>query len=165
MAAHRLKQSASIAAPPPEVFDLVDDHARYYAHVLRLARLLGGRLDLRMDGDEARKAGSRITLAGRLFGQPLLLEEVVTRREPPYAKSWETVGTPRFLIVGGYRHDVRIEPDGGGSRLHAAFEYDLPAGGWLRRKIGDVYGRKCVRELVQSAAKHFQRRTRRPAQA
>ena len=40
---------------------------------------------------------------GRILGLKLSLDEVVTERDPPARKVWETVGVPRLLVIGPYR--------------------------------------------------------------
>jgi hypothetical protein len=44
-------------------------------------------------------------MSGRVAGLALLVEEVVTERNPPYLKVWETRGHPRLLVIGDYRLD------------------------------------------------------------
>lgn len=145
-------------APPSEVFAHVDDHARFYAHVVSLSRLAGG-LRLEMDAQQGRAVGSQMRLSGRFFGKRLALEEVVTRREPPRLKEWETVGEPRFLFVGPYRMAVHVDPEGEGSRLRFALDYEAPAGsGPLRRALCRSYAKTCAREMLKQARRRFARR-------
>lgn len=153
-------EEASVVVPakPADVFDHVDDHERFYSHVVRLSKVAGG-LALDMDASQGRAVGSRMRLAGTFFGARLALEEVVTRREPPHVKTWETVGEPRFLIVGRYRMSVHVEPEGEGSLLRFALDYDEPRGsGPARRALCRSYARTCAREMIALTRKRFARR-------
>lgn len=113
-----------------------------------------------VEADEAngQAVGSHIRMGGRVLGLRLSLDEVVTRRDPPSDKVWETVGTPRLLVIGAYRMGVHIEPEGGGSRLQVFIDYDLPTGWatyWLGRLFGGVYARWCVRQMLTGASARF----------
>lgn len=93
-----------------------------------------------------------------MFGVRLFLDEVVTRRDPPREKTWETTGTPRLLVIGKYRMGFQITPDKPGSRLRVFIDYDLPTGWvtyWLGRLFGGTYAKWCVAEMLSGAARHF----------
>jgi hypothetical protein len=94
----------------------------------------------------------------RVFGLQLFLDEVVTRREPPFLKVWETVGTPRLLVIGAYTMGLAITPRGSGSELRVFLDYDLPTSwplSWLGRLFGGVYARWCVTQMLTGASQHF----------
>ena len=107
--------------------------------------------------------GSQIRIDGGVFGLRLFLDEVVTRREPPFHKEWETVGTPRLLVIGAYRMGVHIAAENSGSSLRVFIDYDLPTGWatyWLGRVFGGVYAKWCVRQMLAGASAHFAVRKR-----
>lgn len=150
------KDSTFILAPAQDVFAYVDDHVNYYSHVIKFARMVGGRMDLQMDEGRGQVVGSHIRLFGKVFGKSLSLEEVVTRREPPHIKSWETIGIPKFLIVGQYQYNVQIESQSNGSMLRVSFDYDPPKqSGWLRRQVGSVYAKLCAKEMTKVTRNYF----------
>lgn len=150
------EDSSLIPAPVEDVFDYIDDHSNYYSHVIKFARLMGGDMEIRFDDGSARRTGSHVYLEGKLFGKSLSLEEVITDREPPHSKSWETVGVPKFLIIGQYRYELQIEQEGEATLLRVSFSYDPPSGrSRLRRAIGDIYAEKCAKEMVKVAHSHF----------
>lgn len=153
------EESVFIPAPVQDVFEYVDDHANYYSHVIKFARMVGRRMDLQMDEGHGQSVGSHIWLSGKVLGKSLSLEEVIKRREPPRIKTWETVGVPKFLIVGQYQYDVQIEPQGNGSMLHVSFDYDPPKeSGWLRQLVGRVYAKLCAREMAKVTRGYFTKR-------
>ena len=140
-----------VAAPPAEVFALLDDHARLSAHMTRRSWMMAGsRMAIDLDAQGGRAVGSKIRLHGRILGIPLDVEEVVTEREPPYAKAWETIGSPRLLVVGPYRMGFRLEPRGDASALTVFIDYEAPAGALSR-----AYARWCTERMARDARAHF----------
>lgn len=111
-----------------------------------------------LDDGRGQKVGSRIRLAGKVFGIELSVAEVVTERNPPHRKVWETTGSPRLLVIGHYRMGFELSPRGENSMLRVFIEYELPAGPaarWLGRLFGDSYASWCTRRMVDDAVKHF----------
>jgi hypothetical protein len=151
-----------VKAPPELLFDHLDDVHRLSGHMSRSsAMMLGSRMNIELDAAAGRAVGSKIRLAGRVLGIPLLLEEVVTEQVPPKRKVWQTIGTPQLLVLSHYTMGYEIAPEGAASRLRVFIDYGLPAGGmsrWLGRLLGRVYARWCTRQMVKDAVAHFNRR-------
>ena len=113
-----------------------------------------------LDEGRGRQVGSRIRLAGRVFGVELSVEEIVTERSPPLRKVWETIGTPRLLVIGHYRMGFELAAQGSSSMLRVFIDYALPQRApvwWLGRLLGRQYARWCTQRMVEDAAKHFAR--------
>lgn len=153
--------TALIAAAPEEVFAFIDDHSRFASHMSGSSWMMGGgRMVMEVDAAKGQAVGSHIRLTGRAFGFRLLLDEVVTRRTPPAVKLWETVGSPKLLVIGTYRVGAEIWPASQGSRVRVFIDYDLPTGptlvlGWL---FGALYAKWCVKQMLAGASDHFRRR-------
>ena len=115
-----------------------------------------------MDRGLGRVLGSRVTLAGRVLGATLHLEEIVSERTPPSHKAWETIGEPRLIVIGPYRMGFDIDEQGPDSVLRIFIDYELatwrPA--WLGRRLGDWYAKWCVERMAQDAAACFSRAIR-----
>src|SRR5262245_5335298 len=140
MAARHREASSVIAALPNEVFAFVDDPAQFSSHMGESSMMMGGGgMSVEVDAGKGQAVGSHIRLSGRVFGMRLFLDEVVTRREPPFEKIWQTVGTPRLLVIGTYTLGVQVTPDKDGSRLRVFIDYDLPMG-WATYWLGYVFG-------------------------
>ena len=115
-------------------------------------------MTIEVDAGRGQVIGSRIRLSGRAFGIRLFVEEVVTERDPPHRKVWETVGQPRLLVIGHYRMGYDIAPQGRGSQFRVFIDYALPEvapARWLSRMFGGVYARWCTRRMVNDAVAHF----------
>ena len=148
-----------IDAPPEQVFAFVDDHSRLSSHMGESSWMMGGgRMAVELDDAKGQAVGAHIRLSGRVFGVRLFLDEVVTRRDPPFAKVWETVGTPKLLVIGAYTMGVHVAPANRGSQLRVFIDYDFPTGWatyWLGRLFGGIYARWCVTQMLSGASAHF----------
>ena len=149
----------AIPASPEGVFAFVDDQSRLSSHMSQSSWMMGGgRMSIDLDEAKGQAVGSHIQLSGRVFGIRLFLDEVITRRDPPREKTWQTVGTPRLLVIGNYRMGLQITPGRPGSRLRVFIDYDLPTGWvtyWLGRLFGGLYARWCVAQMLSAASRHF----------
>ena len=115
-------------------------------------------MEIGLDADGGRKVGSRIRLAGRVFGIELSVEEIVTERDPPRRKVWETTGSPRLLVIGHYRMGFELSPRGSECALRVFIEYALPAQAparWLGRLFGGYYAKWCTRRMVDDTVAYF----------
>jgi hypothetical protein len=148
---------ARIAAPAAAVFAHVDDHARLSSHMEKPSWWMGGgRMRLELDEGLGQRVGSHIRMSGRAFGVALALDEVVTQRRPPYRKVWQTVGTPRLIVIADYRMGLEIADAPSGSTLRVFIDYALPQH-WFpfRTFLARLYARWCTRRMARDAAVHF----------
>lgn len=150
-------RGAALSASPQEVFSFIDDHTRLTEHMSRSSWMMGGgRVRTEFDELGGHAVGSHIRMAGRAFGFRLYLDEVITRYEPPTRKSWQTVGTPELVIIGGYRMDVAISGDPSGARLRVSIDYDMPiANRFLGVLFARAYAIWCVGKMVGDAQGRF----------
>lgn len=151
--------SAFLPARAESVFEHLDDHTRLAAHMSKSSwKMGGGRMETMFDENQGRRVGSRIRLAGRVFGIALLVDEIVTERDPPYRKIWQTVGTPRLLVIGEYRFGFEVTPQDGGSMLRVFIDYALPQKGWARWfgiPAANYYARWCTQQMLGDADSYF----------
>lgn len=103
--------------------------------------------------------GSHIRLSGRVFGVGLYVEEVVTEREPPRRKEWETIGRPNLLVIGDYRMGFEVIPQPNGSQFRVFIDYALPKKApfrWLGYLFGKSYAKWCTRQMAEGVAAYFE---------
>ena len=154
------ESNGHVQSPMDQVFAHVDDHTRLSSHMSEPSwRTGGGRLETELDEGRGQKVGSRIRLSGRVFGVELSVEEIVTERNPPRRKVWETTGAPKLLVIGHCRMGFELSPQGNGSMLRVFIDYALPERGlarWLGRLFGRYYARWCTQQMVDDAVKHFE---------
>ncbi len=156
---HRAERNAAVSASPEQVFALLDDHNRLASHMSRSSwQMGGGSMKTIFNESGGQNIGSHIRMSGRVLGIKLSLYEVVTERDPPTRKVWETVGTPRLLVSGSYRMGFELTPVPTGSQLRVFIEYALPIPWlehWLGRLFGGYYARWCTHRMVNDAVQHF----------
>lgn len=158
--AHPDETTTEVHAAPNRLFDHLDDHARLGSHMEKPSMMMmGGRMTYEFDAAKGRAVGSVIEMSGSFLGLTLSVQEVVTEREPPRRKAWETRGQPHILIIGRYRMGFEIAPSGDGSDLRVFIEYDPPSspfGRLLGSALAPLYARWCVRRMADDARKRFQ---------
>jgi hypothetical protein len=93
---------------------------------------------------------------GSAFGLKLVVDEVVTERDPPRRKVWRTVGRQRLIVMESYEMGFEVEPQDSGSRLKVWIDYDpgRTLGRWFPA-LAQMYARWCVGRMVEDAAAAF----------
>ena len=150
--------TVTLGASPEVAFAYLDDFNNLSSHMTkRSAMMVGSKMIIGTDEQHGRAVGSRVRMDGRIAGLALSLEEVVTEREPPSRKAWETVDA-HLLLVGQYRLGFELSTEGQGSRLRVFIDYELPrkgAGRLLGRYLGASYARWCTERMASDAAARF----------
>ncbi len=156
------EESVLIPASPRDLFSYIDDHKSFSSHMGKSSWMMGGgKMEVSVDEGGGQKVGSHIRLNGTAFGIKLFLNEVVTHYEPPLLKTWETVGTPKLLVVGSYRMGTEIKPKDTRSLLRVYIDYDLPiTNAWLGQLFSSFYAKWCVQQMLKGASVHFANRKR-----
>ena len=153
-------ESIALAEAPVDlVFAYLDDPKALAAHMGESQMMMmGSHMLIDVDADGGRVVGSKIRMHGSMMGIALSLEEAITERQVPTRKVWETIGTPRLLVMSHYRMGFELAPKGDSSLLRVFIDYSLPAtapASWLGRLLGGVYARWCTKQMADDAAKHF----------
>jgi len=120
--------------------------------------MAGSRMALELDASQGRAVGAAIRMGGRVLGIALSLDEIVTERNPPRRKVWETTGTPKLLVIGHYRMGFDLTPQGNSSLLRVFIDWALPEtrpARWLGRAFGGLYARWCTKRMAGDAEEHF----------
>lgn len=159
MPTRRYESKGLVRTTVDQVFSHIDDHSRLSSHMSKSSwKMGGGRMQTELDEGQGKKIGSRIRMAGRVFGIEVSVEEIVTERSPPHRKVWETTGIPKLLVVGHYRMGFELSPQENGSMLRVFIDYALPERAparWLGRIFGQYYAQWCTQQMVDDAIKHF----------
>lgn len=142
-----------------QVFAFLDDPKALAAHMTESSMLmLGSRMSIDVDAGGGRLIGSKVRMHGRMLGIRLSLEDVITKRQVPAMKVWETIGTPKLLVISQYRMGFEVTRNGASSLVRVFIDYSLPIkppGLWFGYLLGAVYARWCTRQMVMGAARHF----------
>lgn len=151
--------TTQIQAPIDKVFTFLDDPLALSAHMGKSSMMmLGSSMAVDVDAGGGQVLDSKISMHGRMLGIPLSLEEVITERQEPHKKLWETIGTPQLLLIDHYRMGFELTPKDDASLVRVFIDYSLPPtapGSWLGRLLGGFYARWCTKKMASDAAKHF----------
>ena len=149
---------ARVAGEPHKVFAHLDDQTRLAEHMSKPSLMMGGgKMTYEFDEQKGQSVGSHIRMGGSAFGLQLSLDEVVTERIPPRRKVWQTVGTPRLVVIGSYEMGFELSATDQGSALRVWIDYELPPRGLGRfvPALGDAYARWCVNRMASDAILAF----------
>jgi hypothetical protein len=148
------EESRLVPLPPESVFKQIDNHKNFSSHMNKSSWMMGGgSMKTKMDEGEGKQLGSHIVMEGTVMGMKVSLDEVVTKREPPYKKEWKTVGNPKLIVIGQYVMGVNIVAQGNGSKLIVFIDYEYPDKNvWLGKFFGKIYAKWCVRQMVNGVA-------------
>jgi uncharacterized protein YndB with AHSA1/START domain len=148
--------SALLDAPLERVFDYLDDFRKLSSHMQQRSGMMAGSgMTIETDERDGRTVGSEVRMHGRMMGVALSLTEVVTEREPPLRKAWQTTDA-RLMVIGQYRLGFELTPEGTGTRARIFIDYALPERvRWLGVLFARTYARWCVGRMAADAARHF----------
>ena len=153
------ESSRIVAASAAVLFAHLDDHNRLAGHMSQSSWLMAGsRMEIELDTAKGRAIGSHIHLRGRVLGIPIHVAEVVIEHGPPLRKVWETIGTPKLLVIGPYKMGFEITSQGASSLFRVFIDYDLPGPLLLRllgRLLGGFYARWCTESMASDTAAFF----------
>lgn len=151
------EESILILRGAEEIFAYIDDHKNLSSHMGESSWMMAGsRMETSIDSGHGQEIGSHIKMNGRIFGINLFLDEIVTRREPPLRKEWETVGNLKLLVIGRYRMTFKVKPQDSNSLFRVSIDYNLPDTNiWLGWLFGGIYAKWCVRQMIRGVQKHF----------
>lgn len=152
------ESAVTLNASPETAFAYLDDFRKLSAHMEKSSAMtMGSKMRITTDALDGRAVGSRVRMGGKMLGMTLSLEEVVTERQPPFKKAWQTVDA-KLLVIGQYQLGFVLSPSGDRSLLRVFIDYELPHQGfarWLGKLFGKTYARWCVERMVNDAAAHF----------
>ena len=154
--ARREEVSVVLAAPIEAVFDYLDDFRKLSAHMeQRSGMMAGSRMTIEIDEGGGRAVGSQVRMHGRMLGIALSLTEVVTERQPPARKAWQTTDA-RLLVIGPYRLGFELVPRVDATLARVFIDYALPERRrWLGVLFARIYARWCVGRMAADAARRF----------
>ena len=120
--------------------------------------MMGTSMKTIVDEGRGQTIGSHIRMNAKIMGVKLLLDEIVTERQPPFHKVWETVGRQKLVVIDCYRLGFDITQRDKSSELRVFIDYDLPAtplSRGLGLMLGKFYAKWCVQQMVNDMRKYF----------
>ena len=94
------ENAVTLNASPETAFAYLDDFRKLSAHMEKSSAMtMGSKMRITTDALDGRAVDSRVRMDGKMLGMTLSLEEVVTERQPPFKKTWQTVDA-KLLVIG-----------------------------------------------------------------
>lgn len=155
---HHAESIALVSAQADQVFAYLDDPRALAAHMGESSMMMGSSMRTEIVSGDGRAIGSTNRMSGRMLGISLSLDEVVRERESPHRKQWETVGSPKLIIIGHYRMGFEVTPLGESSQVRVFIDYRRPAsvlGYCLGILLGGFYARWCTKQMTNDAVRYF----------
>lgn len=157
-----LKKVVTINAPVETAFNYLDDLSKTGMHMSEnSAMMMGGKLKLEHLPGPEKGTGAKYRWSGKMMGLPLDFTVEVTKWIKNQEKTWETTGTPKMIILGWYRMNLKTEPAGaGGTRASLGIEYTPPEGlfyRFLSAILAPFYARWCVSRMLADAKRAFEK--------
>lgn len=148
----------ALGVPQEAVFAYLDDFRKLSSHMEeRSGMMAGSKMTIEMDERGGKSVGSKVRMSGSMCGMTLSLEEVVTEREPPRRKAWETQSAS-LIVIGRYRLGFELFPDSGRTKARFFIDYALPdraPARWLGMLLARTYARWCVGRMASDAARRL----------
>ena len=153
------ESTALVGAQAAQVFAYLDDPRALAAHMGKSSMMMmGSSMRTEIVSGDGHAIGSTIRMSGNMLGISLSLDEVVRERESPHRKQWETVGSPKLIIIGHYRMGFEVTPVGESSQVRVFIDYRRPAsvlGYCLGILLGGFYARWCTKQMTNDAVRYF----------
>lgn len=153
------EESVTLPVGAQEVFSYADDFSKLSSHMNKSSSMMmRGSMETLLDEGRGQSIGSHVRMKGKMMGVQLLLDEIITERQAPHHKAWETIGRQRLLVIDSYRLGFDITERKKSSELRVFIDYNLPAAPLLRGLgfiFGEFYAKWCVRQMLNDARKHF----------
>ncbi|HKS86999.1 MAG TPA: SRPBCC family protein [Pseudolabrys sp.] len=155
------EENVSLPARAGQIFSYADDFSKLSSHMnTSSSMMIGGSMETSLDQARGQAVGSHVRMSGKIMGIEITLDEVVTDRDPPHHKAWETVGRQRLLVIDNYRlgFDIFENESDKSSKLRVFIDYNLPAAPslrWLGLLFGKFYAKWCVQQMINDARRHF----------
>jgi uncharacterized membrane protein len=150
--------TTALDAPLDAAFAYLDDFRKLSAHMEKPSgMMMGSKMAIETDVFGGRAIGSKVRMHGKMMGMTLALEEVVTERQTPYRKAWNTLGA-RLVVIGQYRLGFELTPGGSVTKARIFIDYALPEGRaarWLGLLFAKTYARWCTERMASDAVEYF----------
>ena len=139
-------------------FAYLDDFGKLSAHMEKPSgMMMGSRMTIETDERGGRAVGSRVRMVGKMMGIRLSLVEIVTERNAPLAKTWQTVDA-NLVVIAQYQLGFELIPTGTTCLARVFIDYALPEKAparWLGGMFARMYARWCTGRMAADAQQYF----------
>lgn len=156
--ARHYEEQLLVPSSAEKVFAYADDHTNFSSHMNQSSWMMaGGSMHTTVDEGKGQRVGSHIRMKGNILGLHLFLDEVIIEHNPPFRKSWKTIGDINLIVIDHYKLGFTIEPHNDSSKITVYIDYNLPKSFGTRllgSLFGDIYAQWCVHQMIQGVKEH-----------
>ena len=160
----RMSRTIEIRAPPEEVFTYLDDIKNVGMHMASSSMaMMGGKMSSQVISKNKTGRGATYRLRGGVLWMPIDLTETVTKWTEGREKEWETVGSPKIIVMSWYRMHFVLTLAERGTHVYFEIEYELPTslfGKILGKLLARKYAGWCLRRATEDAKLAIEQRAR-----
>lgn len=113
--------------------------------------MMGSKLVLEQMPGPSKGVGATFHWNGKVMGMPVDIIETVTKWVENKEKVWETIGSPKIIILGWYRMRLKTASANEGTNTSLQIEYTEPKG-WFYKILSFLfagwYGRWCLNNML-----------------
>lgn len=147
-----LKKEITVRASPEKVFTFMDDLSKTGIHMSQSSMMMmGSKLTLEQLEGPSKGVGATFHWSGKVMGMPIDITETVTKWIENKEKVWETIGSPKIIILGWYRMSLKTENVGESTLASLQIEYTKP-NGWFYKILSFFfagwYSRWCLNNML-----------------
>lgn len=158
-----LKKDIIINAPLEIVFARMDDLSKTGMHMSNSSMMMmGSKLMLEQLPGPSQGLGASFHWSGSVMGMPIDITETVTKWVVNKEKIWETIGTPKIIILGWYRMILKTEAVKEGTEASLQIDYTKPRGAFriiLYYLLSHWYCNWCLNNMLNDTKIHFDKST------
>ena len=152
-----LKKKLLIHAPVERVFPFMDDLSKTGMHMSESSMMMAGsKLKLEHFSGPEKGVGAAYRWSGKMLGFELDFTVVVTKWIENFEKVWETIGTPKLIILGWYLMRLKTEPVTEGTLASLEIQYTRPDGffyKFLSILFARWYAEWCLARMMSDSKK------------
>ena len=157
-----LKKEIIIHSSPQKVFSFMDNLSKTGMHMSENSMMMmGSKLILEQLSGPLQGVGATFHWYGKVMGMSIDITETVTKWTENHEKIWETIGTPKIILLGWYRMILKTEPAKEGTLASLQIDYTPPSGLFhniLYFFLSHYYCNWCLNNMLNDSKKIFEKR-------
>ena len=143
------------------LFDCLDDLSVTGMHMTKSSMpMMGGKMDLQFLSPNHAGPDTKYRWRGKVLWMPLDFTVMVISWIRGKAKSWQTVGEAKLIIMSWFRMDLSLEEMQQQTMAHLSISYEKPKGvfnRFLSFLLADWYCKWCLKNMLDDAGKRLNR--------
>ncbi len=146
-----------INAPSEKVFTFMDNLGNTGMHMMNDSKMMmGSKLELEQISKNPTGLNSKYHWHGKIMGMIMDFTVLATKWVKNKEKTWETIESPKMIILEWYKMSLKIFPEDKGTRAMLSISYTKPknvSGKILGFLLAKWYAKWCVNSMLKDSKK------------